>query len=55
MYYNITIFHKLLHHQCYRSENFPNTIMLLKVDCFEGFSNYSNVDEFVINSMSGCS
>ena len=35
--------------------NFPNTIMLLKVDCFEGVSNWSNVDKLVINSMSGCS
>ena len=33
---------------------FPNTIVLLKVDCFKGFSNRSNVDELVINSMSGC-
>ena len=33
---------------------FPNTIVLLKLDCFEGFSNRSNVDELVINSMSGC-
>ena len=33
---------------------FPNNIMLLKVDRFEGFSNQSNVDELVINSMSGC-
>ena len=30
-------------------KNFPNTIKLLKVDCFEGFSNCSNVDELVIN------
>ena len=33
---------------------FPNTIVLLKVNCFKGFSNRSNVDELVINSMSGC-
>ena len=33
---------------------FPNTIMLLKVDHFEGFSNPCNTDELVINSMSGC-
>ena len=26
-----------MHHQCYGSENFPNTIMLLKVDRFEEF------------------
>ena len=35
-------------------KNFPNTIVLLKVDHFEGFSNWSNVDELVINSTSGC-
>ena len=29
---------------------FPNTNILLKVDNFEGFSNWSNVDELVINS-----
>ena len=28
--------------------------MLLKVECFEGFLNWSNIDELVINSMSGC-
>ena len=33
---------------------FPNTIMLFKVDCFEGFSNRSNIDELVINSTTGC-
>ena len=33
---------------------FPNAIMLLKVDHFEGFSNWSNVDELVINSTSRC-
>ena len=33
---------------------FPNTIVQLKVDQFKGFSNQSNVDELVINSMSGC-
>ena len=32
-------------------KNFPNTIMLLEVDCFEGFSNHSNFNELVINSM----
>ena len=35
-------------------KNFPNNIMLLKVDRFEGFLNRTNVDELVINSMSGC-
>ena len=43
-----------MHHQCYGPENFPNTIMLLKVDRFEGFSNRSNVDKLVINSTTGC-
>ena len=58
--YNITIFFTIcchiyrMHHQCYGSENFLHTIMLLKVNQFEGFSNKSNVDELVINSMSGC-
>ena len=33
---------------------FANTIMLLKVDCFEGFSNWSNFDKLVINSTSQC-
>ena len=32
---------------------FPNNIMLLKVDRFEGFLNQTNIDELVINSMSG--
>ena len=43
-----------MHHQCYGSEIFPKTIMPLKVDHFEGFSNRHNNDELVINSMSGC-
>ena len=33
---------------------FPYTKVLLKVDRFKGFLNWSNVDELVINSMSGC-
>ena len=33
---------------------FPNNIMLLKVNHFEGFLNRSNVDKLVINSISGC-
>ena len=33
---------------------FPKNIMLLKVDRLEGFSNRTNIDELVINSMSGC-
>ena len=35
-------------------KNFPNTNVLLKVDCFEGFSNESDVDELVINNTSEC-
>ena len=59
MYYNITIFFTIcrctyrMHHQCYGSENFSNTIVLLKVDCFKGISNWSKVDKLVINSTSG--
>ena len=33
---------------------FPNTIVLLKVDRFKGFSNWSNVDELAINNMTRC-
>ena len=33
---------------------FPNIIVLLKVDRFEGFSNLVDVDKLVINSTSGC-
>ena len=33
---------------------FPNNIMLLKLNHFKGFLNRTNVDELVINSMSGC-
>ena len=33
---------------------FPNTIVLLKLDCFKAFSNWSNVDKLMTNSMSGC-
>ena len=60
MYYNITIFFTIcchtyrIHHQCYRFESFPDTIMLLKADRFEGFSNQSNVDELVTNATSRC-
>ena len=43
-----------IHRQCYGSEIFPNTIVLLKVDRFKGFSNRNNVDKLVISSMSGC-
>ena len=36
-------------------KNFLNTTVLLKVGHFKGFSNQSNVNKLVINSMSGCS
>ena len=61
MYYDIANFFTIcrrtywMHRQCYGSENFPNTIVLLKVDHFKAFSNRSNTDKLVINSMSGCS
>ena len=43
-----------MHHQCYGSENFSQQYHVIKVDRFEEFSNQTNVDELVINSMSGC-
>ena len=61
--YNITKFlHNLLSHLATRCSTdamdlkiFQTLIaMLLKVHHFEGFSNWSNVDELVINNMSGC-
>ena len=59
MYYNITIFSQFVIAPTGYIINamdqiFPNNIMLLKVDHIEGFSNWSNVDELVIDSMSGC-
>ena len=60
MYYNITIFSQFVIASTGCIVNamdltiFPNTIVLLKVDHFEGFSNRSNIDELVINSTSGC-
>ena len=59
MYYNITKFLQFVvaPTRCILNaidlKNFPNTIMLLKADYFEGFTNCSNVDELVINSTSG--
>ena len=59
MYYKIAIFFQFVVAPTRCTINamdlkiFPNTIMLLKVDHFEGFSNGSNVDELVISSMSG--
>ena len=60
MYYNITIFSQFVVAPTGYIINamdlkiFPNTVVLLKVDHFEGFSNQSNIDELVINSTSGC-
>ena len=58
MYYKHDILHVVAPTGCIINamdlKFFPNTIMLLKVDLFEGFSNRSNVDELVINSTSGC-
>ena len=60
MYYNITIFSQFVVAPTGCIINamdvkiFPNNIMLLKVDHFEGFLNQSNVKKLVINSMSGC-
>ena len=60
MYYNITFFSQFVVAPTGYIINatnlniFPNTIVLLKVGNFEGFSNWSNVDESVINSTSGC-
>ena len=60
MYYNIAICSRFViaPTRCIINamnlKNFSNTIVLLKVDSFKGFSNQSNIDELVINSMSGC-
>ena len=60
MYYNITTFLQFVIAPTGCIINamdlkiFPNNIMLLKVNRFEAFSNRTNVDELVINSMSGC-
>ena len=52
MYYNITIFSQFVvtPTRCI----IIAMDLLLKVDCFKGFSNLTNVDELVINSTSGC-
>ena len=60
MYYNITIFSQFVVAPTRCIVNamdlkiFSNTIVLLKVDGFKGFSNQSKVDKLVINSTSGC-
>ena len=33
---------------------FPDTILLLKVDCFEGILNRSKIDEMVNDHLSSC-
>ena len=35
-------------------KNFPHNILLLKVDSFEGFSNWSKTDGMVNNHLSSC-
>ena len=60
MYYNITYFSQFVVAPTGCIINvmdlkiFPNTIMLLKVNHFERFSNQCKIDELVINSSSGC-
>ena len=60
MYYNMTVFFTIccctywIDHQCYESENFSQHYHSIKVDHFEGFLNWSNSDELVINSTSEC-
>ena len=60
MYYNITIFSQFVvaPNGCIINamdlKIFSYTIMLLKMDSFEEFSNQSKIDKLVINSMSGC-
>ena len=60
MYYNVTIFSQFVITptgcviNAMDPKNLTNTIMLLKVDRFEGLSNRTNVDELVTNSTSGC-
>ena len=59
-YYNITIFSQFVvaptrYHQCYDgSEKFSQHYHIIKSGPFEEFLNWSNVDELVIHSMSGC-
>ena len=60
MYYDITIFLQFVIAPIGCIVNamdlkiFPNTTVLLNMDCFKGFSNPSNNDKLVINSISGC-
>ena len=60
MYYNITIFSQfvVVPTRCIINamdlKSFPQHYHVIKVDHFEGFSNQSNIDESVINNLSGC-
>ena len=60
MYYDIAIFSQFVVAptgcivNAMNLKIFSSTIVLIKVDCFKGFSNRSNVDKLVINSMSEC-
>ena len=60
MYYDIAIFSQFVVAptgciiNAMDLKTFPNTIVLLKVGRFKGFSYQSNFDELVINSMSRC-
>ena len=59
MYYDIVIFSQFVAAPTKCTVNamdlkiFPNIIVLLQVDCFKGFSNWSSIDKLVISSMSG--
>ena len=60
MYFNISIFSQFVVTptgfiiNAMDLKNFLNTIMLLRVECFEGFLNLSDDNELVINNTSGC-
>ena len=41
-----------LDHQCYDTEIFAGTYMLLKVDRLKGFVIWSKIDRFIINNTS---
>ena len=41
-----------IHHQCYGSEFFSDLNMVLKVNCFEGFANRSDIYGLVTNNTS---
>ena len=43
-----------MHSQGYGSENFSQHYSAIKSEHFKGFLNWSNIENLVINSMSGC-